>query len=335
MSSKPNTQKSPAYGSDNDIVDFILGITFDIWEKRQVKDIFHYYSDDVVVYGLDHVTRGASEMVAQTRATLKAFPDRLLLGDDVICAGDTRRGYSSHRVLSPMTSLGESVLGPATGKRVFQMNIADCEVRDGLITREWLVRDNLALVNQLGFDATEAARKTADRFDETSLRWLDDEFQRVSKSPSPPDPDRRDGGFRTPEDFARKVLECCWKTGNLDRLEAAYAPYCVLHRAPVRIFSGRTVTLDHYKAWRKILPDARLSIDHVCSQPYGDNGVNIAARWGIAGVGDGAFAGIDARGKPLFILGVTHWRVVGGRIVSEWTVFDEIAIAAQLLYQQG
>jgi hypothetical protein len=35
--------------------------------------------------------------------------------------------------------------------------------------------------------------------------------------------------------------------------------------------------------------------------------------------------------KPVYILGVTHWLLVDGRIAAEWTVFDELAVLAQTL----
>jgi len=238
-------------------------------------------------------------------------------------------------VVSPMTNQGDTVFGPATGKRVYAMNIADCEINDGLITREWLVRDNLALVSQLGFDAQRAAQEMAGRFENNTWQWIESEFERVSNTPAAPGEFIADKEPWSAEAFSRHALESCWVSGNSVQLEAAYAPYCVLHRAPVRTISGRQATLKHYADWRKILPSLHLSVDHVCSQPFGDNGVNIAARWSVAGLQGAAFAGIEATGKPLYILGVTHWRVIGGRIVSEWTVFDEIAIAAQAIYQQG
>ena len=66
-----------AYGPDSDIVDFILGITFEIWEQRGVDLIHRYYAPDVEVYGMEGVIHGAQAMVDGTRQVLDAFPDRL------------------------------------------------------------------------------------------------------------------------------------------------------------------------------------------------------------------------------------------------------------------
>ncbi len=137
------------------------------------------------------------------------------------------------------------------------------------------------------------------------------------------------------ETFARHVLEACWVSGDSSVLEQAYAPYSVMHRAPTRIFSGRTSTLAHYRAWREAFPDARLTLDHICSQPFGNNGSHVAARWSVAAHHHGPFAGISPEGRPVYIVGVTHWRLVNGRIVVEWTVFDEISLQAQLMVGIG
>lgn len=327
--------EQPAYGANCSVIDYILGITFEIWEEGGIDKILQYYSQDCPVYGLDGLTRGAAQMVEQTRATLKAFPDRLLLGDDVIWTGTVSNGFSSHRVLSPMTNLGDTAFGSATGRGVRVMNIADCEITDGQITREWLVRDNLALVRQLGFDPVKSARALAAGFDRSLTDWLEQEYKRVCESPSAPVISAHPTDGVDDAELAHRVLTNCWLQGSRRQLESIYAPYSVLHRAPLRIYSGRDELLAHYDAWRRVMPDAKISIDHVCGQPFGAEGRHIAVRWGVAGTQRDAISGCEANGQPLYILGVTHWRVLGGRIISEWTVFDELALMAQSLSGNG
>ncbi|MCP4047840.1 MAG: ester cyclase [Gammaproteobacteria bacterium] len=326
--SNPEQTQSAAYSAEDDLVDFILGITFEIWEQGQVEFIHDYYGKEVEVYSLDGMTNGATRMVENTYKTLDSYPDRLLLADDVITTGTTRQGFSSHRLVSPMTNKGDTVFGPATGQYIYAMNIADCEVNDGLITREWLVRDNLAVVRQLGFEPLECAKTIAGHFDQKQSTWLASEFKRTgSNQPS---------SFMTDETselyaFAGKILGQCWQGGDMAALNQFYAPYCVLHRAPLQRYSGREATLDHYGDWRRALPNAELSIDHVCSQPFDTNSQRIAVRWSVAAHHQGELAGQPGTGKPVYIMGVTHWHLVEGRIAAEWTIFDELAVLAQTL----
>ncbi len=319
-----------AYGSDSGVVDFILGITFEIWEQRGVELIHRYYAPDVEVYGLDGVIRGAGAMVEGTRQMLEAFPDRLLLGDNVVWSGDAENGfYSSHRITSPMTNRGPSAFGAATGRRVCITNVADCVVKDGVITREWLMRDNLALVRQLGFDATEAARRLAARIGPDDRAWIARERERVARAaPLGATAQPAADGAR----LAGEFLAAQWAAADLASRQDRYAPYAVLHRSPVERYSGREAIAGHFAAMRRAFGDPQVSLDHVASQPFGSGGLDIAARWTAAGSHADAFAGVAATGRPIFILGVSHWRTVAGRIVAEWTVFDQLAVLGQIVH---
>lgn len=307
------------------IVDFILGITFEIWEQRQVENIHDYYSDDVQVFSLDGFIQGAAKMVSNTHETLATYPDRLLLGDAVIANGNLQKGFSSHRIISPMTNTGPGAFGPATNRKVQNMNIADCVINDGQITREWLVRDNLALVKQLGFDPIKAAQLTADKFDHTQSQWLQEQYARTleNKQAAATETQHPLSGF------AFGVLQNCWVTGNKSMLEKAYAPYAVLHRAPQQTYSGIEQISAHFAEWRSALPEASISVDHICSQPYSHSGELVAIRWSVAGEHKATFSGCEASGKPIYILGVTHWQIIDKKVVAEWTVFDELAVMAQ------
>ncbi len=304
------------YSSENELVDYILGITFEIWEQGRTDNIYDYYAREVEVYSLDGMTTSAKVMVDKTNSTLSSYPDRLLIADDVITSGSAKQGFSSHRIISPMSNLGSTAFGPATGRRIQTMNIADCEINDGLITREWLVRDGLAVTRQLGFDPLECSRIVAQRFDDEQSAWLSSEFTRTTNA-------------RPASVLAQDILENCWIKGDGKALESYYAPYCVMKRAPLSIYSGREDVLGHYADLRSAFPDAALSIDHVCSQPFDNNNERVAVRWSIAAYYRGEFAGRPATGKPVYIMGVTHWQMVDGRIAAEWTVFDRLAVLAQ------
>ena len=315
--------KPGRYGPDSELVDFILGITFEIWEGRGIDLIHQYYAPDCVVYGLDGVQEGAEAMVESTHRYLEAFPDRLLLADDVIWSNDLEDGfYSSHRIESPMTNLGASAYGPATGKSVRVTAIADCVVQNGCITREWLVRDGVALIRQLGFDPLPAARRVAESRTAVTAEWLAGELARVPTS-----------GNCDHElaPFAARVLAACWTNEGQEALRSLYAPYAVLHVSPVERHSGALAIAGHFAALRGAFGDVRIAVDHVATQPWGETGRTVAVRWGLTARHRGAYEGVAATGRSAFILGVSHWRLLGDRIVAEWTVFDRLGVLAQLV----
>ena len=41
--------------------------------------------------------------------------------------------------------------------------------------------------------------------------------------------------------------------------------------------------------------------------------------------------GVPPTDLPIYILGVTHWRCIAGRIAIEMTVFDDLAVLSQVL----
>ncbi|MEM1263799.1 MAG: ester cyclase [Pseudomonadota bacterium] len=318
-----------AYGASDDTVDYILGITFEIWEQRQIDLIHQYYATDCIVWGLDGITRGVEAVVAGTTQTLDAFPDRLLIAEDVIVSKDPDgSAYSSHRLHSTATNTADTVFGPATNGRIRMTNIADCVVEDGIITREWLVRDNLTLALQLGADPRRAAADMAERRTAEHRQWLNDEISRVGTA----DGDVVSCAATSTEsaDFATNVLTGLW-AGTRATTNDHYASYCVLHRAPMTHVSGREAIAQHYQTLRSAFSHVRASVDHLATQPHHSNQRDIAVRWSVTGEHTGSFHGIEATGKPVTLLGVSHWRTLGGRIVMEHTVFDELALLSQLL----
>ena len=134
------------------IVDYILKITEEIWEKRAVWVIYDTYYEDIPLHVGARTIYGVAPVVNGTINTLHAFPNRKMGGEAVIWSKiDANHFYSSHRIGSTATNTGATEYGPATGKKVFFRTIADCLVTENKIIEEWLVRDNLYLVHQLGF----------------------------------------------------------------------------------------------------------------------------------------------------------------------------------------
>ncbi len=315
------SQPTGAYGADNDIVDYILGITFEIWESRGVELIHQYYGEDCVVYGLDGITRGASAVVDATWATLAAFPDRNLVAEQVLWSKEGDGAcYTSHRLLSTGTNRGPTQFGPATGERIRMTNIADCVVENGVITREWLVRDSLTLARQLGADLRRVGEQMATARTAEHAQWLRAEHERVQAG----------AGAAAANDtvnFAARALGAAF-SGNRAEFEACYAPYAMLRRNPLTHFAGRDAIFAHYAEISRVLGDPAISIDHIAVQPAGEH-YDIAVRWTAAGTHAAPLHGVDPTQRPLFLLGVTHWHCIAGRIAGESTVFDELALLSQ------
>jgi hypothetical protein len=99
------------------------------------------------------MTVGNQATIDGTLATLAEFPDRQLLGEDVIWSGDEDEGFlSSHRLVTSGTHTGHGIYGAPTGRSFTIRAIADCYCIADQITDEWLIRDGSGIAVQLGLD---------------------------------------------------------------------------------------------------------------------------------------------------------------------------------------
>ena len=141
-----------------DFPDFILKITQQIWEGKDVESIAKFYTNDIPVRSPFGITYGNKPVIEATYSTLKEFPNRQLLGEDVIWNGNDDAGYhSSHRILSKGTHLGDGSYGKPSGKNIYYRVIADCAYKNNQVYDEWIVRDQGAMVRQLGYSPKEFA----------------------------------------------------------------------------------------------------------------------------------------------------------------------------------
>ena len=317
-------------GFDAEFVDFphyIIRITERIWHDREVDLCLKWYSPDCLIHTLAGPIQGAQTVVDNTWATLRAFPDRRLDGDNVIWSDDGDGTFlSSHLITSKMTNRGDSDFGPATGRRVLVRTIADCLCRENQVVEEWLVRDNLALSIQLGYDPDEVARRHAWR-DRDAGRPLIDVLAPyrtlVSEAPGV------EPGSNASK-VAARLLRSYW--GEADtaaarnesdfRLNAWYPGGEFLYGP------------DHIAAWqdsvRCAIPNRQLRIEHIAETPYLGEARDVAIRWSVTGEhsGDGRYGA--PTGAPLYILAVSHFRVIGDRVREEVTIWDDLAVRRQV-----
>ncbi|MDJ0928611.1 MAG: ester cyclase [Gammaproteobacteria bacterium] len=315
-----------------DIVDFIIRVTHRIWEEKNVGLCAQYYSPDAVIHTLSGDVRGAEEVTRQTTRMLAAFPDRSLYGDNVVWSQESDGSfYTSHRITSHLTHQGHGDLGEPTGRRASVLTIADCIVRENRIVEEWLMRDSIGLLLQLGFDPHRVAQQQASRGarDQDFEQWRDGSWQMVQAQPSAA-PGDMPMPREAPGEFAAMLLDRLWNHQMFGAVEQFYAYNCSVQGPSGRRLFGHGEIVGHIVSLRAAFPDARLTVEHVCATPGPEDETDIALRWLIAGTNTApSFYGRPS-GRRVLIMGATHWRLTGDRITEEWTVFDELAVLRQI-----
>ena len=68
----------------NDLPDYIISITREIWEDRGLSTLNHYYTADMIKRSPEGVLIGNQAVIAETLGSMAAVPDLALYGEDVI-----------------------------------------------------------------------------------------------------------------------------------------------------------------------------------------------------------------------------------------------------------
>jgi len=304
-----------------DIVDYIVRITDEIWQDRAVGYIRDTYDTNCTVYSSYGVVRGAEEVVRSTIAGIAAAPDGDTNHLNVAWSGDDTQGfYTAHLGFGYATNHAPSTYGPATGRRYALRFAADCISLSNRIHTEWLVRDNGAMVRQIGLDLDEAARRIA----------LEVIVEPYVIAP-PVSGATRDGGGEASslEAWVHDLFDTVWNGRRFDRIGRFYAPHALVHSGGARTAHGLPAISQLFLSILAAIPDGELIIEHVCWADETD-GVVVAVRWVLAGTSArGGILGHDLpTGRSIVMMGSSHLRLDGPRIVEEWTVFDEVAVMA-------
>jgi predicted ester cyclase len=318
----------------SDIVDYIIRITHEIWEEKAIGKLYDYYANNVQIHTSDGTIHGRDAVLAATIAALAAYPDRRLIGDEVIWGGDDQVGfYSSHRLTHKGTNRGWSLYGAPTGRTINYRAIADCLCKRNMIIEEWLIRDELTLVRQLGLDPVETAVRMAREqaeaggFAHVDTDVIGDVTRGVGQLPPPIIPATE--SFE-PENFIRRMFQDVWNRRMLNTVRDYFAETIALESASMRRLFGH----DDYQAYVLSLlapfPDLAITIEHFCCIGSAPEGCRTAARWRMRGTHTGFGIYGEPTGRRINILGVSQHLIRDSKILNEWTLFDEFALLKQI-----
>ena len=318
-----------------DFPDYIIGITKEIWEDRGIATLHEYYAPKIVVRSPASVVVGNDRVIAATMATLAEFPDRTLLGEDVIWSGTPEDGMlSSHRLLSTATHTGDGAYGAATGKKLTYRILADCHAINNQIDDEWLIRDQGAIVRQMGWEPPAFARDQIAREGgpETCVKPL-------TPTTDVPGPYKALGNTNE------------WGAKHADILNRIMAAdFTVIpksyDRAAQLEYSGGITAHGHGAAdrfWmslRAAFPDAKFTVHHQIGRDDPMMPPRSALRWSLLGKHSGWGAFGAPSGAEVYVLGISHaefgpFGTGGWSLRREYTLFDETAVWKQIFLHTG
>ncbi len=319
-----------------DFPDYILGITRQIWEGRAIAAIHDYYASDIVVRSPGCVVIGNDAVIAATMATLAEFPDRMLYGEDVIWSKTSDAHYlSSHRIVSTATHAHDGVYGKATGKTLTYRIIADCAARSNVIDDEWLIRDQGAIIRQLGLDPEDYARDLIER--EGGAEACVKPFTPDGDAPGPYTGTGNDNewGARF-ADIMRRIMN-----GEMNVIAELYDRGCQLHYPGGITGHSHGAAERFWMGLRAAFPSADFTIHHCIGRNDRLMAPRAAIRWSLDGVHEGWGAFGRPTGARVHVMGISHaeFGPYGGQdgwgLRREYTLYDETAIWKQIILKTG
>ena len=311
--------------------DYIFGVTKEIWEDRGISTLNQYYAPDIVVRSPSSVVIGNQGVIAATLSTLSEFPDRELLGEDVIWSGAAEEGdlLSSHRLLSTATHANTGVYGPATGKHLTYRIIADCAARNNQIYDEWLVRDQGAIVRQMGWDPKTYAVNLIKREGgpENCVKPL------TLKTDLKGD---YNGHGNNPvlgqhhADIMNRIM-----TAELSVVPKEY-DRAVHLKLPGGVTAHGWRSIDQFwLSLRAAFPNAKFQIDHQIGREDPMMPPRSALRWSLHGIHEGWGAFGQPTGAEVYVLGISHAEFGPWGLRREYVLYDETAIWKQIALKTG
>lgn len=213
--------------------------------------------------------------------------------------------------------------------------VAHCLVKENRIVEEWIAREEMNVIWQLGLNPHEQARKSAAAEAAAGLKppVLQNfgEIERIigqtTPAALPPKPDQ----FEI-ENFIQRFYQEVWNWRMFNKINEYCIPNYQSHVATNRDLYG----LGDYKAYilglMAAFPDLMMYVDHICVLGDEEKGYRVAVRWWMQGnhTGPGPYG--PPSGKRVQLLGFTHFLIKGGKFVKEWALFDEFALLKQIYW---
>ena len=322
----------PKVSPYHSVPEFIYGITREIWEDRGLQGkLKRYYAPNIALRAATGFTNTNAGVLAQTLQTLHQFPDRQLVGEDVIWRDCGDGSFlSSHRLMSCMTHSSDGSYGPASGANVRSRIIAECWVKDQVVVEEWLVRDQAAFAHCIGKTPKQLAREMADA---DLARGMPIGFF----TPAQDQPSRYPA---TLADDPAALAYCegmtqIWQHKQTAAIRDVYFQGAHLHTPGGHTRYGHRDIDQFFISYLASFPDAELKIHSSIVNRENERPVRVAVRWSLDAThcGYGHFG--EPTGAPVHVMGLSHAHLTSGQVMSEWLMTDEVAIWQQIFAHQA
>ena len=237
--------------------------------------------------------------------------------------------HSSHRILSKGTHLGDGFYGKPSGKDIYYRVIADCACKENQVYDEWIVRDQGAMVRQIGYSPKEFATKIIES--EGGILTASKLFDCDTDKSSNYEAERYKKGSKAEKytEILKNIFNKSYKFEGYDRAANIFWPGNVISH-------GREGIKEKWISLKSIFSNIKFTIEHVGFLEEAGQNPRVSVRWFLEGTHNNDSKEYDKpSNKKIFIMGINHAEFYSNSIIREWVLFDEVAIWKQILLNHG
>ncbi|MBI1924864.1 ester cyclase, partial [Candidatus Poribacteria bacterium] len=275
----------------------------EVWNQRKLSVVDEIISPTFVRHIPPNPDiRGPEGLKQYAIALLTGFPDFHLTTEDMIAEGDK----VVNRFTARGTHKGEFLGIPPTGKPVIATGIGIFHIVGGLIEEDWLLLDNVGLLQQLGVIPPAGGE---------DYTW--GVPMGVTGAAGAPEANKA---------LDRRVFEEVFNQGKLSVVNEIFSPNYLRHEPPN---PEQVLGVEGFKqfvtAFLTGFPDLHLTMEEQIAE-----GGNVVPRFTFRGTHTGEFLGIPPTGKKVMITGISIHRFADGKLVESWTKIDQLGLLQQL-----
>jgi steroid delta-isomerase-like uncharacterized protein len=123
----------------------------------------------------------------------------------------------------------------------------------------------------------------------------------------------------------RRVCQEAWNEGRLDVIDEVVDPDARHHGLDAQTLVGPAPIKALVASIRDAFPDLHVAIEDLVAE-----GDRVVMRNTVTGTHLGPFMGLPPTGKRFVVTHIHIFRYVGGRMVEQWAVFDNLGMLQQL-----
>ena len=236
---------------------------------------------------------------------------------------------SSHRLLSTATHRHSGIYGAATGIKLTYRIIADCHAIGNQINDEWLIRDQGAIVRQLGLKPDEYARQQLR--DEGFPDKINRPFSPATDIEGPYNGRGNDHEYGARyADILRRIM-----SAEMSVIPAEYDRACHLEYPGGVTGHSHDAADQMWMGLRASFPDAEFTVHHQIGRDDEMMPPRAAVRWSLQGRHSGWGTFGQPTGAEVHIMGISHAEFGPWGLRREYVMFDETAIWKQILIHNG